>query len=300
MLDLTQIRTFVTVAREGSFTRAASTLRYAQSSVTAQVQSLESQLGAPLFDRMPRALQLTQVGTGFLPHAEHLLAVAEEAVQSVQLNGAPSGKLTLSASESVLTYRLPRLLSRFQRSHPRVEIVLHPASVCEFGPPMQHGVDIGVSINEVIQDSQLITQVLRPEPVSIVVAADHPLARLRKVVAGDLIAHQLLLTEDSCSYRAVFERALHGAGTRPKHTLTFASVEAIKQCAIARMGVAVLPQMVVETNLRDGTLVALRWTPQPLCVYTQLVRRKDRWVSPAMLAFWQAATQTLTPPKKKA
>jgi DNA-binding transcriptional LysR family regulator len=298
LLDLVQVRTFAAVAREGSFTRAASTLHYAQSSVTAQVQGLEEHLGAPLFHRLPRSLELTQVGQAFLPHAERLLALADEAVQSAHAHGQPAGALTLSACESVLTYRLPALLQRFQRDHPQVQIVLHAASVCEFGPPIQSGVDVGVSISERIQDPQLITHVLRAETIRAVVAREHPLATRRRITPADIVSEQLLLTEETCSYRSVFEEALRDAGARPSHALAFASVEAIKQCALSRMGIAVLPEMVVADNLRAGTLVALRWPSRTLKVYTQLVRRRDRWFSPAMQAFWQAAIETVGVEKK--
>jgi DNA-binding transcriptional LysR family regulator len=294
LLDLVQVRTFVTVARERSFTRAANSLHYAQSSVTAQVQQLESQLGAPLFDRLPRALDLTAAGQSFLPYAERLLALVEESCHAVHQLGAPTGALCVSACESVLTYRLPSLLRSFQANYPAVTLSLDAPGICEYGPPVQSGVDIGVSISERITDPQLISHILRTEPICAIVSCEHPLATKRSVSAADIVAEQLLLTEESCSYRGVFEKALGVEGARRDRALAFASVEAIKQCAIARMGVAVLPEMVVAEELRTGTLVALRWHPTRLKVYTQLVRRRDKWFSPTMQAFWNAAVEELT------
>jgi DNA-binding transcriptional LysR family regulator len=289
MLDLRRVQAFSTVVREGSFTRAAAVLHYAQSSVTAQVQSLEQELGVPLLDRLPGRIELTAAGEGFLSYADRLLALAEEACESVHAAGEPTGTLTLSAAESVLTYRLPELLQVFQDEHPKVRIELHAASMSEFGPPLGAGVDIAVSINEPIREPHLVVEALRPEPVRAVVAREHALAGRTQVGPQEIVAEQLLLTEHSCSYRAVFERALAQAGVRPSRTLEFASVEALKQCALARMGVAILPEMVVAAELRAGTLVALPWPRPGLKVYTQLVRRRDKWVSPAMQAFWAAA-----------
>ena len=297
MLDLRQLRAFSTVVREGSFTRAASVLHYAQSSVTAQVQSLEQQLGVQLLDRLPGRLELTAAGESFLTYANRLLALAAEACDSVHSGGDPAGTLTLSASESVLTYRLPELLRAFQDRYTNVRIELHAAGVCEFGPPIGPGVDIAISINEPINEPHLIVERLRPEPMHAVVAREHPLASRTRVTPQDIVAEQLLLTEHSCSYRALFERTLAQAGVRPSRTLEFASVEAIKQCARSRMGVAILPEMVVAEDLRTQSLVALPWPRTQLKVYTQLVRRKDKWVSPAMQAFWDAAIETLAQPK---
>ncbi len=297
MLDLRQLRAFTTVVREGSFTRAAAILHYAQSSVTAQVQALEQQLGVPLLDRLPGRIELTAAGESLLVYADRLLALAEEACDSVHSGGDPSGTLTLSASESVLTYRLPELLRGFQDRYTKVRIELHAAGVSEFGPPIGPGVDIAISIDQHIQQPHLIVEALRAEPLRAVVAREHLLLQRAKITPHDIVAEQMLLTEHTCSYRALFERTLAAAGVRPTRTLEFASVEAIKQCARARMGIAILPEMVVADDLRAGTLIAIPWPRTELKVYTQLVRRRDKWVSPAMQAFWDAALTTLRDPK---
>ena len=126
------------------------------------------------------------------------------------------------------------------------------------------------------------------------VAAEHPLARLKRITATDIGEQQMLLTERSCSYRAQFERAMSQYGARVSRSLEFASVEAIKQCAIARMGVAVLPEIVVAEELRNGTLVALPWPAHRMHVYTQIVRHREKWFSPAMQAFWKSAVEVLS------
>jgi len=293
MLDLRKLRAFSTVVREGSFTRAATVLHYAQSSITAQVQALEQELGVPLLDRLPGRVELTAAGESFLGYADRLLALATEARDSVNAGGEPAGTLTLSASESVLTYRLPELLRGFQNRYPKVRIELHAASLCEIGPPIEPGVDIAISINEPLHEPHLIVECLRAEPMRAVVASDHMLATRVHLTPQEIVAEQLLLTEHTCSYRALFERALAQAGVRPSRSLEFASVEAIKQCALARMGIAVLPEMVVADALRTRTLVALPWPRTELRVYTQLVRLKDKWVSPAMQAFWTTAVDAL-------
>ena len=89
----------------------------------------------------------------------------------------------------------------------------------------------------------------------------------RKIMAAELAGQQILLTERTCSYRALLERTLNHEGGRIDGQLEFASVEALKQCAIARMGVAVLPELVVEGELQRGALVALSWLQKPIYVY---------------------------------
>jgi DNA-binding transcriptional LysR family regulator len=293
LLDLRNVRAFSTVAREGSFTRAAAVLHYAQSSITAQIQSLEAQLGIPLLDRLSTGVELTAAGEGFLLYADRLLSLACEACESVQSSAEPTGTLTLSACESVLTYRLPEVLSTFQDRYPKVKVELHAPGICEAGPPLGPGVDLAVSISAPVNDAQLIAELLIKEPVCAVVTKEHPLAGRKSIKPQDLVSEQWLLTEESCSYRALFENALSAAGIRPSRTLQFASVEAIKQCAKARMGIAVLPHMVVKDDLENQTLVLVPWPSPQLNVYTQLVRRKEKWFSPPMQGFWAVAVDVL-------
>ncbi|SFS17750.1 DNA-binding transcriptional regulator, LysR family [Granulicella pectinivorans] len=294
MLDLRQIRSFAAVAHERSVTRAASTLNYAQSSVTAQLHALESELGVPLFDRVGRGLSLTAAGTDFLPYAERLINLAEEARLSVHRGGTPAGRLTLTASESVLTYRMPDLLRNFQCQFPAVEIVLQASPICASAIVSDPTIDLAITIDEPVQNSQYVVHSLHEERMVFAVWAGHPLARTKRVTADAIAAEQLLLTERRCSYRALFERTLARTGARLTRSLEFTSVEAIKQCALARMGIAVLPEIVVAEELRSGSLVALCWPPRRLYVYTQIVRNKEKWFSPTMQAFWTTAVDVLS------
>jgi DNA-binding transcriptional LysR family regulator len=293
VLDLRQMRTFRAVAAEKSFTRAASVLNYAQSSVTAQIHGLEEELGVPLFDRMGRQVELTAAGHQLLGYAAKLMEVAEEAKLAVHSKGEPAGPLTVSASESLLTYRMPELLRTFQCRYPKVSLSFHASEVCASWVAMDAGVDVALTIDEPVKSASLIVKRLRAEPMVSAVSADHPLAKKKKIEAGDLVEQQILLTERSCSYRGLFERTLGMEGVRITKSLEFSSVEAIKQCALARMGVAVLPEFVLHEELERGSLVALAWPQKRLQVHTQMIRHKDKWVSPVVEAFWKMAAELI-------
>src|SRR5919107_916577 len=110
-MELRQVQTFRAVAEELSFSRAAAKLGYVQSSVSAQVGALERELGVPLFDRLGRRIRLTDAGEVMLANSRKLLALAEETKQAVVDAGVGSGEvtgsLTVSAPETLITYRLP-------------------------------------------------------------------------------------------------------------------------------------------------------------------------------------------------
>ena len=292
MLDLRELKTFRAVAAEKSFTRAARDLHYAQSSVTAQIQSLEEGLGVPLFDRLGRRIELTVAGRQLLLYAERLLTLAEEAQRSVANDGRPVGTLTVLAPETLLAYRLPNLLKRFQSQYPAIQLSLSAVESCGAAGDIEPSVDIAFSLDVPLRAPQLEVQLLRTEPIVLVVAPGHALAGKKKLKADALAAEQVLVNERACSYRSLFERTLRAEDVTVTRSLEFLSVEAIKQCALASMGVAVLPEVVVHRELKQGMLVALDWPRKPMVVYTQLYRHRDKWMSPVMAAFWNLAVTT--------
>jgi DNA-binding transcriptional LysR family regulator len=287
MLDLRELKTFRSVAAEKSFTRAANLLHYAQSSVTAQIHSLEEELGVPLFDRMGRRVELTLAGRQLLTYADKLLDMAEEAKRAVQHDGQPAGTLTVGAPETLLAYRLPVLLKRFQLQYPAIHLALVANESCAIGMGgtiLAPNVDIAFTLDIPLPADHLTVECLRRE---------HPLAGKKKVTAKEIGQHQVLLTDRACSYRALFERTLMAEGVPMGASLEFLSVEAIKQCALATMGVAVLPEVVIANELKRGTLVTVDWPRKPLLVYTQMFRRQDKWMSPVMSAFWNLTSSLL-------
>jgi len=292
MLDLRELNTFRAVAVEKNFSRAANALHYAQSTVTAQIQSLEAELGVPLFDRLGRHTELTAAGRQLLVYAEKLLDLAEETRRSVANDGKPTGTLTVLAPETLLAYRLPELLKRFQSQFPAIHLSLSAVESCEVGGNIEPSVDIAFSLDAPLRAPHLVVQRLRTEPIVLVVATGHALARKKKLKAETIGAEQVLVNERACSYRGLFERTLRLEGVTAVRSLEFLSVEAIKQCALASMGIAVLPEVVVHRELKQGSLVALDWPRKPMAVYTQLYRHRDKWVSPVMAAFWNLAVAT--------
>src|SRR5919107_3680878 len=132
-MELRQVQTFRAVAEEMSFSRAAAKLGYVHSSVSAQVGALERELGVHLFDRLGRRIKLTDAGKVMLSHSRKLLVLAEETKGAVVDAGVGSGEvtgaLTVSAPETLITYRLPKLLVLFHERHPKVRLSVRPSAI---------------------------------------------------------------------------------------------------------------------------------------------------------------------------
>lgn len=284
-MDLRQLAAFVTVAEQSSFTRAAARLGYAQSSVTAQIKGLEDELGTPLFERLGKRVSVTRAGDRLLPYANQMLRLSDEIRRVVPDGEQPGGPLAIGAAESLCTYALPELLGRYRAKHPQVQILLHPW-LCE---PIRVAIrdnqlDVGLILDDVKEFPGLHTEVLRPEPLVLVAPMGHPLTRLRQVTATDLAGENMLHTESGCPYRIMFQELLAVEGVKLGSEQEFGSIEAIKRCVSAGLGLSLLPRVTVERELQRGELRALPWS-LPFRVYTQLVYHKDKWPSPALKAF---------------
>jgi DNA-binding transcriptional LysR family regulator len=286
-MELRQLQTFREVARTLSFTRTAATLNYAQSSVSAQIQTLEEELGATLFDRLGRRITLTAAGLRLLHYADKLLALADEARIAVPGDQEPAGSLIIGAPETLCAYRLPPVVEAYRRCYPKVDIIFRPSATAEdWDAQLGDGLaDAALIMAEPYQTARLLVQPLYPEPILVLAHPHHRLTHGGPVAAQEFRGETLLLTEAGCPYRLAFEQLLRSANVTPANVLEFHSVEAIKQCALTGMGIAVLPWVVVQHEVAAGRLVVLGVEGLSFNMITQLAWHKDKWISPALEAF---------------
>ncbi len=297
-MDLRQLKTFQTVAAMLSFTRAAEQLDYAQSSVTAQVRALEAELGVQLFDRLGRRVTLTEAGERLLDYAEKMLKLADEAALVLTESVEPAGKLIIAAPETLSTYRLPPLLKQFRMRYPRVQLILRSFLVPETLAHLADGsVDVAILLTEPpLESSGLMVTPLVRETFMLLAAPEHPFNRPGCVQPEDLRDETLLLTESGCSYRGAFENRLLAHGVRLTTTMEFGSVEAIKQCVMANLGITILPEIAVCGEVNQGKLVALPWFASDFQMTTCLIWHKDKWLSPALQEFIRLSEEILIKP----
>ncbi|MFF0204179.1 LysR family transcriptional regulator [Streptomyces sp. NPDC005017] len=273
-MELRLLVTFEKVATVLSFTRAASELGYAQSSVTSHVRSLESSLGTELFDRLGGHIRLTEAGERLLPYARQIIELAEEARAAVTGAEEPSGTLVVGTMESLTNHRLPPLLEYFHHRHPKVRLSLRTTIGDETRQALRQGTyDLGFLMEEETGHPGLESVALAVEPLALVAAPGHPLAG-GPVALADLAAGPLLATEPGCAYRDLFERELNSLGA-PVAFMEFGTIEATKRAAAAGLGISLLPEVTVAAELAEGTLVRLDWQP-PFTLRTQLAWRSGK------------------------
>jgi DNA-binding transcriptional LysR family regulator len=294
-MEVRQLQTFCVLVEELNFTRTAERVHTVQSNVTSQIKSLEEELGSPLFDRLAKRVILTEAGRRFRPFAEKALAAMDEGSRVVKFGTEPAGPLHIYAPESVLTYRLPEVLKLFRKRYPRVELIFRPESDRKLADELESGrLDLAISMTDSIDAERLSALRMRTEAVYLFATPDHPLATAKKLYPKDLLDETLLLTEAGCGYRKKLDMQLAAANVRPQHVTEFSSVEAIKQCVIAGMGIGLLPEIVIACEWRKKQFAVLNWDG-PMSIATHIVWHKDKWISPGMQAFLDIVRSRLQP-----
>lgn len=285
-MDLKQLDAFVTIHQLQSFTRAGDTLGYAQSTITTQIQMLERELEARLFERLNHRVSLTPEGKRFLPYAEQILRLAAEAKDVVADCETPRGVLTIGAVESLCVTRLPRLLGEYRNRYPDVELALQFGTCGEFMQSLRaNTMDLAFMLSRRIDAPDLVTVVEFPEPLVFLAAPGHPLAAGADLDPSDLNNQALILTEPGCSYRAMLDEIIRQAAVKPRSILEIGNIHTIKRLTQSNLGITLLPKVAVAEELKRGSLINLNWRGPAFDLWTQVVHHKQKWLSASLKAF---------------
>ncbi|MBY7141941.1 LysR family transcriptional regulator [Virgibacillus sp. NKC19-3] len=282
-MEYKYLQTFLVASETMNFTKTAAKLQYAQSSVTAQIKSLEQDLETPLFERLGKRLVLTQAGKQLKRYAHQIVHLTDEARTAIDA-GEKTGTIIVGAQESQCTYRLPELLKKFKSKYPLVHLIFKPAHSDESATAslLQGELDLAFIMDTNKPHPYLEATPLLQEKLILVASPANPLASKATVQPDDLQEETILLTEKGCSYRNLFEQKLYEYQTSPKNTIEFVSLEAIKKCVIANLGIAMLPEMTVAEDLKEGSLAALHWDVSMPLLTTQMALHKNKWLSPQL------------------
>ncbi|SMD12311.1 LysR family transcriptional regulator [Sporomusa malonica] len=285
-MEFRLLKTFVTTTKLSSFTKAANDLGYAQSTVTNQIQALEEELGTMLFERLGKQIKLTKDGEHLYAYANQILKLSDEAKDLISSSLIPKGSLIIGTAESLCLHRLPGVFNTFRSRYPKVEINLHFDTGSDYRTLLRKNtIDIVFFLDVPCNENDLITHVLFEEPMAVIAAPNHPLAKKRQVIPHDLSGQSLILTANGCSYRRIFESILAQIGAKPASVMGVSSNEVIKRFVCDGWGIGFLPHVVVSQELKNNQLIALPWAGPAFAIKAQLIYHKDKWISPALRAF---------------
>jgi DNA-binding transcriptional LysR family regulator len=297
---LTQLDAFVEVARSGSVSRAADSLFVTQPALTARLQKLETDLGAPLFVRTHRGMRLTEAGNAFLPYAVRAietLADGRRLVNAFERGGA--GRLALGAAPAVSTYVLPALLKRFAVGHPRVEVSVrtgHSEEILEL--VLRGQVDLGLV--RALRHPDIESTPLYEDELVLVVEPGHRLAARGRIELEGLGYEQLILFDRTSSYTELTHALFRGAGVVPSGVMELDNIDAAKKMVQEGFGVALLPHTAVADELAAGVLREIKITDaDPVRRQIVAIRRRDGGAPAGTVAVFLATLAEMRPERRR-
>jgi DNA-binding transcriptional LysR family regulator len=289
-MDFDQLRTFLEVARHKSFSRAGEKLSLTQPAISAQIRSLETEVGAQLFDRSGGKVTFTAAGRLFEPFAEHCLECHQHIVMAVgEMQRTPRGEVSISANESTCLYVLPQVFSQFKQLYSRVGLnIIRADRTRTIEAVLNREVDFGV-VALPVKDSRLSTEWIHKDELVLIAAPGHALVRAGKLRIEDVARHPLLLPKQG-RQREQIDLLFSIRELKPSIGMELDSSELLKRFVAAGMGIGFAPKSTVAADEQAGVLKILPIDSVRLVRELALVFRKDKSLSRAAQSFIEIAT----------
>jgi len=245
------------VARTGSIRKAASHLNVAASAISRQILALETQLGTPLFQRLPKKLILTAAGEVLIGHIRQTLKELTRAQAKIEeLKGLRRGEITVALMSGLASNLVPGTVKQFRQANPRVKLIL---TLFNTGEEIQSAVatgeaDLGIGF-DFTKDSNLKVLARTQGKLGAVMAPTHPLAKRTSIRLSDCIDYPLVVADDSSAIRPYLNAAFSRVSLEPQPIIETNAIEIMRHAAILENGITFLTPFDIEFERRAGRLV---------------------------------------------
>ena len=278
-MDLRRLRTFVTVAEQGSVSKAALRLHISQPGLSRQIQELQQELGLRLFDRIGRHLVLTAEGKQLLGGCRNLLSQASSLGEQAQLlKRGDTGTLNVAASPIQIETALSTFLPRFAERYPNVQVKLIETAGANTLAMLERGeIHLGIALIDVVQahDRHFAIYPVRPLELMAACHPSFPLQAGTTIEINQVASHPLLLWDTSFSGRNKFDAICRLAGIKPNILIESRAEHTKLALAEAGLGVAVI-STTVQTHRYKLRTVRITYKRQPILEPLAVVWNKRR------------------------
>lgn len=275
-MTLAQLQVLLAVAHAGSFTRAAEEIGFTQSAVSQMINSLEKELGVPLFHRSRSGITPTSIGERMLQHARDILQItACMAQEAASARGIATGTLRIASIPSVAARILPGLLGAFHKRYPSVEFVLLEGETDEINRWIANSVvDIGFTVQP---DSDVQTIPLLQDSMMVILPQSHRLAQEPQLSYSQLEEFCFILPKDAC-----VKKRLHEHGINPRSSSEVRDISTILTMVQEHIGISIVPELYIPLTIPKVAVVPL---VPPITRKIVLAVRSWQTVSPLTAEF---------------
>lgn len=293
-MEIRNLRTFLKVAALQNFTQASKELGYAQSNVSTQIQQLEQEVGAPLFNRIGRSVSLTQYGEEMLPYAHQIVSLAQQMEHFLKSAEALGGVIKVGIVESLFALLTPEFFMQYHRQFPRVKQELTVDGTSVLKEAVRRGtLDLACLIDHPLNGMEW--QRWYAVDVPIVIAANplHPLAAKEEVAWEALEDQTFVVMEDSAPYSIQFQQILSEHHTLISPFLKLQNANMARELVKKGMFLSVLPYYAIRQAVQEGSICVLRLPGAKQMQSVQIILHSSKVVIPQMEGLMQAMREVL-------
>ena len=265
MITLRQLRYLASLARHRHFGRAAEDCAVTQPALSMQIRELEREIGADLVERRPGDIVLTDVGIEVAERAEQILTATRDLIDFARHQDVLSGQLRLGIIPTLAPYLLPRVLPKLQAAYPRLRLEVRETQTAILLEELGRGALDAVMLALPAEGADVETLPLFDDPFLLAVPAGDALPARGRVGIADVDQSRLILLEEGHCLR---DQALAFCGNPRRDSMAglgATSLATVMQMVANGYGVTLVPQVVVDAELRDARVKLLRFRePEPL------------------------------------
>jgi len=282
-LELRNINSFLKIVSFQSFSKAAESMGYSQSTLTVQIKQLEAELGVQLFDRIGRKIYLTSKGELFLEYALEISRLSNDAMTSVRHDEVISGTLRIGCVESISTSILTDLVLTYHQKYPQVNTLIKTSTSDGLLLMLKNNeLDIICTLDHNLYGSEWIKRFQNEESIVFVSSTD---TSNRSFSLSEITNFPFLLTEKGESYRYQLENVLAENNLEVNPVLETGNTETLVKLVEKGMGISFLPMYAVEQKLSEQKIFLMNIDTQPIKMWCQLIHHKNKLLTPQIAEF---------------
>ena len=287
-MEIRNLTTFLKVAALRNFTHAARELGYSQSSVSAQIQQLEEEVGAPLFNRIGRTVTLTQFGEELLPYARQLSSIADKMENMLKSEAFLAGTLRIGMTDSLSELLLEDAFISYHRRFPQVRLEITIDTTSSLLERIRTGqLDAACVIANPLPRSEWIIWDDIAVPIVVTSNPASPLAKKKSVTLEEISRQELVLMEALAPYSLEFESALAQRHLECQPVFRLESTDTARRIVEQGDFLSVLPLYAVGSSAKEGKIKILNVPQWKHSESVQMVLHKSKVVTPQIEGFLQ-------------
>jgi len=288
-VDLYKLKSFYTVAKLGSFSKAAKSLYLTQPAVSTQIKDLEREYNTKLFDRIGRSIRLTQSGEILMPYVKSILDTIDESHLAVNvMKKAGEGSVKLGVSELPGARLIPSCISVFLKQYPHVNFAITAKKSSVILDMIRNNkLDMGIvgSSYPEITKTDITGTTIYKDRIVVAISRDHPLAESDEIQVKDLSDIPVIVSLKNTVSRQAIDRLFNKLGIPYRIAYEIDNKEMIKTMVEKNMGIAFFSYLEIKKESESGWIKTLNISDYPFYRYILAVHHKNKELSPSQKAF---------------